>query len=289
MSAVDLVIGALDKLNPIRRVKRMQDAVLAIIYQNNLDMPIQFGSSRCAFITITYRPDAVWAAYHITQLQKCYEMWAKRRSIKISIVWVMELTKNGVPHYHLLIWLPKGITPPMPDKQGWWKHGNTNATWLKKPSRYIAKYFSKSPSKDGKHAFPKGARIFGHRGLSAMAMAVKRHYSLPYWLRKITEIGANCVKCFGGWWYNADIDYSFRSPWVLGNDADGIWVFKNVGFTPDDALPFDVRKLLSERKVTKSVNADSKGRTSRKGKKTQSSIVEVFSPELAAIMARVRG
>jgi len=279
MSINNIFVGSLDKLNPIRRVKRMEAAVLAIIYQNNLDMPIQFGSSRCAFITLTYRSDAVWSARHITQVQKCYEMWAKRRSIKISIVWVMELTKNGVPHYHLLIWLPKGITPPMPDKQGWWKHGSTNATWLKKPSRYIAKYFSKSPSKDGTHDFPKGARIYGHRGLSPMAMAVKRHYSLPLWLRKITEVGAKCTKLFGGWWYNADIDYSFRSPWVLNTDADGRWVFKNVGFTPDDALPFDVRTWVSER-----VHTNKKG-----GKKKQTSIVEVFSPELAEIMARVRG
>ena len=68
---------------------------------------------------------------------------------------------------------------------------------------------------------------------------------LAIWLRKITEAGANCVKAFGGWWYNADIDYSFRSPWVLNTDADGRWVFKNVGFTLDDDLPFDVRNLLS--------------------------------------------
>lgn len=174
MSTQELPINSLENLNLIRRVKRMHRSVRAVIDQNNADTPIEMGLNRCAFITLTYRPDAEWEKRQITQVQKCYQEWGRRRDIIISLVWVLELTKKGTPHYHMLLWLPKGITPPMPDKQGWWKHGMSNATWLKKPSRYIAKYFSKSASKDGLYAFPKGARLFGCRNLTGNAM---RHLS----------------------------------------------------------------------------------------------------------------
>lgn len=209
MSTQELPINSLENLNLIRRVKRMHRSVRAVIDQNNADTPIEMGLNRCAFITLTYRPDAEWEKRQITQVQKCYQEWGRRRDIIISLVWVLELTKKGTPHYHMLLWLPKGITPPMPDKQGWWKHGMSNATWLKKPSRYIAKYFSKSASKDGLYAFPKGARLFGCRNLTGKAKQVKHWHTLPYWLRKITDVGDKCKKLFGGWWYNTVIDWSF--------------------------------------------------------------------------------
>lgn len=40
-------------------------------------------------------------------------------------LWVGELTKRLVPHYHILIWIPRGVFIPKADKRGWWPHGHT--------------------------------------------------------------------------------------------------------------------------------------------------------------------
>ena len=50
--------------------------------------------------------------------KKCVREWARRKDIFIHYVWVLELTKRGRPHYHVLFWLPKGVSMPKADKQG---------------------------------------------------------------------------------------------------------------------------------------------------------------------------
>ena len=60
----------------------------------------------------------------------------------LHYVWVLELTKRGRPHYHVLFWLPKGVSMPKADKQGWWKHGMTRSGGHS-PVGYLCKYTSK--------------------------------------------------------------------------------------------------------------------------------------------------
>jgi len=82
---------------------------------------------RKAFITLTYREGVAWSPRHVTDTLQCYDAWARRRAIRLVYVRVAELQQRGAIHYHIFIWLPRGLTPPMPDKQGWWKHGSSNA------------------------------------------------------------------------------------------------------------------------------------------------------------------
>ena len=65
------------------------------------------------------------------------------KGIFIHYVWVLELTKRGRPHYHVLFWLPRGISMPKADKQGWWRHGMTNTVPARSPVGYLCKYTSK--------------------------------------------------------------------------------------------------------------------------------------------------
>lgn len=138
---------------------------------------------RSAFITLTYRPDVDWQPHHISKLIDCYRKWHKRHGVKMLGVWRMEPHASGRPHYHLVLWLPRGITPPMPDKQGWWPHGMTNAKWARSPVGYLAKYCAK-PSGD---VFPKGARIWGAVGLTASQRAQVQWCVAPRWLRRMTD------------------------------------------------------------------------------------------------------
>jgi Protein of unknown function (DUF3296). len=38
----------------------------------------------------------------------------ERRGHKLPYVWVAELQKRGALHYHVLLWLPRGLTLPNP-------------------------------------------------------------------------------------------------------------------------------------------------------------------------------
>ena len=58
---------------------------------------------RCALITLTYRQDGMWEPSQVSKLVQHYRMWFKRRGLKFHCVWVMELTQQGRPHYHLVV------------------------------------------------------------------------------------------------------------------------------------------------------------------------------------------
>ena len=171
---------------------------------------------RAALITLTYAPDQQWVAKDISRLCNHYRMWAKRRGITISGAWVLELTKAGVPHYHLILFIPRGYTPPLPDKQGWWSKGMTNAVWARSPVGYIAKYASKG----GQGDLPRGARVHGHVGLTKAMLALRSWSIAPGWLRDFCERGNRLVKK-GSWWRDCESQIEYRSPWVMDRFRDG--------------------------------------------------------------------
>jgi hypothetical protein len=74
-------------------------------------------------------------------------------------IWVIEWTKAGKPHYHVLIWLPQLAKLPKPDQAGWWSKGMTRTERIRAAGvGYIAKYASKpffDESEDG-IPFPRG-------------------------------------------------------------------------------------------------------------------------------------
>lgn len=149
------------------------------------------GRYRVAMITPTYRPGVDWEPGHITALTKNIRFYLEERGQKFRYLWVMELTKKGTPHYHMLVWLPKGWSLPMPDKRGWWKHGSTRIEWVKKAVGYCAKYASKGAQPED---IPIGARLYGVGGLSAEARAIKSWWSRPGWIREQCSVQDRVAK-----------------------------------------------------------------------------------------------
>lgn len=202
---------------------------------------------KVAMATLTYRPDVVWNRRHITNTIKCYREWARRRGIKLAYVWVLELTQRGVPHYHVLIWLPRGYTPPLPDKQGWWKHGHTQAAWARSPVGYIAKYASKGTNGQ---LLPKGARVWGYGGLDEKQKDLKSWIMCPNWLKPYIPFGQrvkrvaetkekNKKRWKEWWWEHVATGNRFRSPWLCLGFKDGVLWLQYIGFNVQDVVLYN--------------------------------------------------
>lgn len=154
-----------------------------------------------AFITLTYRPGVDWSPRHVSNCLEAMSQWMRRKGIPCRYVWVMELHKSGIPHYHVAVWLPRGFRLPMFDRRGWWSHGMTNVKGVHTPAGYLAKYLSKADSFAG---FPKGARAYGVCGLDEDARRECRFWRAPAVVRSFFVRADNpgmpdLVRVPGGW------------------------------------------------------------------------------------------
>ncbi len=162
---------------------------------------------RCLMLTLTYREDVEWEKSQITQLLKAIRQYLKRKAIVFRYVWVLENTKRGRPHYHILVWLPAGISLPKPDKRGWWVHGMSRVEWIRKNgAAYIAKYCVKNSHDSyagGQGYFPKGARLHGCGGLSVDNRLIRTWWNFPKYVRQVFTTPHQDVKpAKGGGWFS---------------------------------------------------------------------------------------
>ena len=165
-------------------------------------------------LTLTYRDDVRWKAKQLAELTAHLRKHCERCGFKARYVWALELTKRGRPHYHLLIWLPKGRTLPKPDKRGWWDHGMTKIEWAKNAVGYLAKYASKG-IEDGQWCLiPKGARMCGNGGLSAEGRIELRWWKLPTWVRDHWPDVCDVIRSQGGFVHRPSGEY-LASPWKV--------------------------------------------------------------------------
>lgn len=192
-----------------KRFNRMKRVVIGAGEQNQASLQRQKFRYRAAMITMTYRPGQHWEPKDISRCMDHYRQWLRKRGHRLQAVWTMELQKRGAPHYHMVIWLPRGITPPKPDKAGWWKKGATNCTWARRPVGYLAKYASKGFG-DGKD-LPHGARLYGIYGCPVPL----GWWRAPSWLREIAAAGMKITYRPGGWWCVPALATAWRSPWRL--------------------------------------------------------------------------
>lgn len=188
------------------RLKRMKQGTMtaARLIQAELDAS---GSRWIPWmITPTYRPGVEWQPEHITGLLNSMRKWADRQGFKLRYVWVAEIQQGRwmrgdsllgeCVHYHLLIWCPACISPPKPDKQGWWKHGMTQRIRVKKPLSYLLKYSSKGSDV----GFPKGLRIHGCGGLCVLARNHRTWWMSPRWVRVLWSDSDLPRRAVGGGW-----------------------------------------------------------------------------------------
>lgn len=174
----------------LRRVKRLKRSVWASGHLHSM-ADVGFRNPVCWFVTLTYRPGVEWQANHIKRAVDAFRRWCKSACIPCRFTWVAELQQRGAVHYHLLAWLPPGVSMRHWDKQtdkrsAFWPHGMTNTEVAKSGVGYLMKYLSKLGELT---KFPKGLRLYGIGGLDPKARAVRAWYNLPGWAKLSHGVG----------------------------------------------------------------------------------------------------
>lgn len=178
-------------------------------------------------ITLTYQTQSDWDKRDITKLIDAYRKdWKQRLGrppAHFRYLWVAEQQKRGTIHYHIVLFCPRGKSLAKPDK--YFKKGMTKIEGVRKGIRgYMSKYLSKGTTgHDGQSPvhLPKGARLFGHGGMSSAARAGLRYFLLPAYVKKIfTEFDGKIQRIKGGWKQGLT---ELLSPWeVWQGELNGI-------------------------------------------------------------------
>lgn len=195
---------------------------------------------RPAMLTLTYRDVDGFSPRHVSELLNRIRGWLERRGRHLHYVWVAELQQRGALHYHLVIWLPRGLTLPKPDKQGWWPHGSTRIEWARNPIGYLIKYTTKFDSKFG---LPKGARLHGAGGFDPSGKQIRRWLNLPTWLKRLAGIGSGFVRVKGSGLVERDTGVCMQSPWRVscrGGVVTATQVFEYLGGLKDVCGPYSM-------------------------------------------------
>ncbi len=195
----------------LARLKRMKCSVLTAQTMHTMETSRGGFRGRWAMVTLTYRPGQEWTPGDMPAFTRQVRKWCDRRAIRYRFVWVAELQQRGAVHYHVLIWLPKGVTMPKPDKQGWWPHGSTRIEWARCAGGYLAKYASKGD--EGR--FPKGCRIHAAGGMSGIYRKTWQWWKRPRYVREAFPSQAETVRRIRGGWANLDTGEVVESEWFF--------------------------------------------------------------------------
>ena len=210
------------------RARKMKCGVITSARLHEEELKYKKGGYRwkAAFLTLTYKDISAWKPKHITSLIKSIREYLKRKGIEFRYLWVAELQKRGAVHYHLIVWLPKGLSLPKPDKRGWWPHGMTNIQWAKNAVGYVAKYASKG--EDSAYDFPKGLRLHGCGGLGVVSRIERAWWAFPKWVRDyFTDKTCRIKRPQGGGILNWDTGEFITSPYrVEIVPGGGVRIFK---------------------------------------------------------------
>lgn len=195
-TSLELVINLGPSACADRRIRRLKRSVWASghlhgIAENGFRPDVPW------FITPTYRGGVEhWEPDQISDALHAYRHWCNSHGYRCRYTWVGELQQRGAVHYHLLIWLPRGVRMPkwdMPHKLAsgkvkppFWPHGMTNTEIAKSGVGYLMKYLSKLGELT---RFPKGMRLYGVGGLCKVGRAVRAWYNLPEWIKRSHGVG----------------------------------------------------------------------------------------------------
>jgi hypothetical protein len=179
---------------------------------HEVNNPVGRKNHNVIMVTLTYKADT-WSAKHISAYTDHVRKWLDRRcGEKLRYIWVAELQKRGVIHYHVIYWLPKGITMPKADKQGWWPHGSTRTEKAVAPVKYVMKYASKLDSKEG---YPDGARTYAVGGLDETSRKSRRWLNFPSFIKARASISDSWTRSVGGGWLEHATKKIWPSEWGL--------------------------------------------------------------------------
>lgn len=186
----------------------------------------------CWFVTLTYRPGVDWSPDHVSKAIQRYRNWCRDTGVPCRYTWVAELQTRGAVHYHLLAWLPPGVSMPHWDKPrrkraAFWPHGMSQTEPAKSGVGYLMKYLSKLGELT---RFPKGLRLYGIGGLEAQGRAVRQWFNLPEWCKRAYGVGEVMRSC-GRLVVRATGEF-LASPYVVSLVPGGL-VVRQVAPIPD--------------------------------------------------------
>jgi hypothetical protein len=156
---------------------------------------------KAVMLDLTYADVDDFHRSHVTSILRSIREWLRRRGYPFRYVWRLELGEAfGRPHYHIVLWLPRGLTLPKPDKRGWWPWGMTRIQWARNPVNYIMKYTGKPPS-DLAWKYPENAHICGSGGLSATTRMIHMWRRCPEYVREHwPSPSSRPIRAPGGGW-----------------------------------------------------------------------------------------
>lgn len=151
-------------------------------------------------VTLTYDGDnSAWKADHVKEAIRHCRNWCKRQGFECRYVWVAELQKRGVIHYHAVFWVPRGISMPKWDSVGWWPYGMANRLKARHATAYLMSYLKKGDLA-ARGTLPKGARNYGVGGLDHSLRRARRWLRLPAFVQGNSSISDDWRRAEGGGW-----------------------------------------------------------------------------------------
>lgn len=163
-----------------KRIQRLKRKLSAFVKEHGR-MAKKHGLYAVA-LTLTYRPGDEPSGKHVSSLLDKLRAKLKRMSKPLLYVWTLE--RSAAYHYHLMIWLPRGIRLEQKQLTRWWTHGFSDAEACRSTFRW-AKYIGKSETKEG---VAKGLRLFGAGGLDMEGEDAMRFAGLPRWLQCVLPV-----------------------------------------------------------------------------------------------------
>lgn len=192
------------------RVKCLKRAVWASGHLHGVSVRCGFRPPVPWFVTLTYAKASAWLPLHVAKAVDGFRRWCKSHRVPCRYTWVGEIqpkrlatSGDAVVHYHLIAWLPPGLSMPHWDKPtrkrggtrpAFWPHGMTNSELARSGIGYLMKYLSKLGELT---VFPKGLRLYGIGGLDVAARAVRSWYNLPEWAKAEFGVGELVRKSVG--------------------------------------------------------------------------------------------
>jgi hypothetical protein len=171
-------------------------------------------------VTLTYWGDGLWQGKHISDYLRRVRQHAAAEGYALRYQWVMELTKRGRPHYHILWWGPVGYQFPKADVAGHWRFGFTRTEAARKPVGYLVKYASKGGDSCELGAIPRGARLCGTGGCSGHERHATHRAGLPMWLDASLQPGARARRVPRVGWVCCLTGEVFASPFKVAWERD---------------------------------------------------------------------
>lgn len=184
-----------------RRVNRLKKSVWASGHLHGIAEK-GFRPAVAWFVTMTYVKAGKWLPEHVSKAIQGYRNWCQAKGVPCRYTWVAEIqpkrlenTGDAVVHYHLLAWLPVGVSMPKWDlptrkfrgmRSAFWPHGMTNVEKAFSGVGYLMKYLSKLGELT---IFPKGLRLYGIGGLNDQGRSVRRWFNLPGWVKLSAGVG----------------------------------------------------------------------------------------------------